>query len=238
MFINYAHRGASEYMPENTLSAFYLGLFQGANGIETDVKRTKDGVLVLFHDDILDKKTNGIGNIHDFTYKELLEFDVTGKQPDKSKKDKIVAFEDFLKYFAFRDISFAVELKDEYIEKEVLTLINRYNAGEKTIITSFNFDNLRRVKELDEKIKVGYLIKEGQDEKIEEMRVIGGYQICPSAKGLTSEYVLKIRSEGFSVRAHGVSNTEIMESVYNCNVDGMTVNFPDKLKELIDRCSR
>jgi glycerophosphoryl diester phosphodiesterase len=110
MFINYAHRGASEYMPENTLSAFYLGIFQGANGIETDVKRTKDGVLVLFHDDILDKKTNASGNISDFTYRELLQFDVTGKQPDKSKKDKIPTLEDFLKYFAFRHIAFAVEL--------------------------------------------------------------------------------------------------------------------------------
>ena len=49
--INYAHRGASEYAPENTLSSFYLGLLQGANGIETDIQRTKDGVLVLFHDD-------------------------------------------------------------------------------------------------------------------------------------------------------------------------------------------
>ncbi|MBQ8230566.1 MAG: glycerophosphodiester phosphodiesterase, partial [Lachnospiraceae bacterium] len=44
--INYAHRGASEYAPENTFSSFYLGLLQGANGIETDVQITKDGVPV------------------------------------------------------------------------------------------------------------------------------------------------------------------------------------------------
>ena len=44
MFINYAHRGASEYDPENTLSAFYAGVNMGANGIETDIQRTKDGV--------------------------------------------------------------------------------------------------------------------------------------------------------------------------------------------------
>ena len=49
-FINYAHRGASEYLPENTLLSFYTGVFMQANGIETDVRRTKDGVLVLFHD--------------------------------------------------------------------------------------------------------------------------------------------------------------------------------------------
>ena len=57
--INYAHRGASEYAPENTMSAFYLGLIYGADGIETDVQRTKDGELVLFHDDTLDRVTDG-----------------------------------------------------------------------------------------------------------------------------------------------------------------------------------
>lgn len=54
MFINYAHRGASHYAPQNTLSAFYLGLQMGANGIETDVQMTRDGVLVLYHDRELD----------------------------------------------------------------------------------------------------------------------------------------------------------------------------------------
>ena len=63
--INYAHRGASEYAPENTLSSFYLGLLQGANGIETDVQRTKDGVLVLFHDNTLDRVTDSTGRVQD-----------------------------------------------------------------------------------------------------------------------------------------------------------------------------
>lgn len=53
-FINYAHRGASAYAPGNTLSAFYLGLACGANGIETDVRASRDGVLMLFHDKTLE----------------------------------------------------------------------------------------------------------------------------------------------------------------------------------------
>lgn len=50
MFVTYAHRGASEYWPENTLSSFYAGIDMGADGVETDVQRTKDGVLVIYHD--------------------------------------------------------------------------------------------------------------------------------------------------------------------------------------------
>jgi hypothetical protein len=59
MFINYAHRGASEYAPENTLSSFFMGAAMGANGIETDIQLTKDGIPVLFHDDSL-KRVTGV----------------------------------------------------------------------------------------------------------------------------------------------------------------------------------
>ena len=56
MFINYAHRGASEYAPENTMSAFDMALQLGANGIELDLQITKDGKIVIFHDNEIDKK--------------------------------------------------------------------------------------------------------------------------------------------------------------------------------------
>lgn len=56
MFINYAHREASEYAPENTISAFNMALQLGANGIELDLQITKDGKIVIFHDNEIDKK--------------------------------------------------------------------------------------------------------------------------------------------------------------------------------------
>ena len=81
VMINYAHRGASEYAPENTLSSFFLGLLQGANGIETDVQRTKDGVLVLFHDDTLDRVSDGCGPLRDHTLAQLQQLRITGNAP-------------------------------------------------------------------------------------------------------------------------------------------------------------
>ena len=75
MFINYAHRGASEYAPENTLAAFYMGQFMGANGIETDVQETADGFLVLFHDSGLERITGVKGSVSGFKYDVLLKMD-------------------------------------------------------------------------------------------------------------------------------------------------------------------
>ena len=59
-FINYAHRGASAYAPENTMSAFKKAFEIGANGIELDLQKTKDDKIVIFHDDRIDKKSNGL----------------------------------------------------------------------------------------------------------------------------------------------------------------------------------
>jgi len=67
VFVNYAHRGASAYAPENTFLAFYTGLYMGANGIERDVQMTKYGVLVLFHEDTITRLTGAEGSASDYT---------------------------------------------------------------------------------------------------------------------------------------------------------------------------
>lgn len=98
-FINYAHRGASDYAPENTMSAFRKAIELKANGIELDLQKTKDGKIVIFHDDFIDKKSNGIGTISDYTYNELLKFDFGSWFDLKYKDEKIVLFEEFAKKF-------------------------------------------------------------------------------------------------------------------------------------------
>lgn len=73
MFVNYAHRGASIYTLENTMSAFRKALELRATGIELDLQKTKDRKIVIFHDITIDKKSNNKGKISDYTYNELKE---------------------------------------------------------------------------------------------------------------------------------------------------------------------
>ena len=203
-FVNYAHRGASEYLPENTFSAFYTGLIMGANGIETDVRKTKDGVLVLFHDKNLER--------------------VCGK---------IVAFEDFLQKFSFRDITFAIELKGADVERETADLLRKYNMSEKTVVTSFKIEYIEKFKAYAPEFSVGHLTKDVSDAEISALRRIGADEICPLAELLSKEVVERLHSEGFRVRAWGVCNEDVMRSVALAGADGMTVNFPDKLTAYI-----
>ena len=225
-FINYAHRGASEYLPENTLLSFYTGVYMQANGVETDVRRTKDGVLVLFHDATLERVTGDPRSVEECTLAELTELDVK----KDSYTDKIVIFEDFLKKFAFRDLIFAIELKGEGVETETADLLRKYGMAKKTVVTSFNFDYLKKFHSYAPEFEFGLLTKEVTPELEAELLSLGAAEICPRATLMSAEDVERWHKMGFRVRAWGVKDEEIMKFAYDAGVDGMTVNFPDKLE--------
>ena len=225
-FINYAHRGASEYMPENTLLSFYTGIYMGANGIETDVRRAKDGTLVLFHDADLERVTGEKGAVEDYTFAELLQFDVK----KNGFTDKIVSFKDFLARFSHRDITFAIELKGEGVETDTAHLLNAFDMQDKTVVTSFKHNYLKKFKKYAPKYRVGWLVKEITPEIIKGLDDIGADEICPIASALTKENVDMLHKLGFRVRAWGIKDEALMRHVIDCGADGMTLNFPDKLK--------
>ena len=234
--INYAHRGASEYAPENTMSSFYLGLLQGANGIETDVKRTKDGVLVLFHDDMLDRVTDASGAICDYTLEEIKKIKVTG-DCTTGFFDRIPTFEEFLQVFSRYNISFAIELKQEGIEADVIEMAKKYGITDRMTVTSFNYDYLKRTKELDSNIRIGWLVSDPGEAEIKKLKEIGGEEMAPTAKNTTEKTVKMLRDAGLGVRAWGIfglNGRDMMKEMCRLGVDGMTVNFPDRLFQYLN----
>lgn len=235
-FVNYAHRGASAYAPENTMAAFKKAFQIGTNGIELDLQKTKDGKIVIFHDNKIDNKSNKTGKISDYTYKELSKFDFGSWFSKEFENEKIVLFDDFMKEVSNKNLILAIELKEEGIEKEALEIINEYYNKDNIFITSFIYNALSNVRKLDKNIKIGWLIKEDINQKnILELTKISGNQICPPADLVSEEGIKLARENELSVRLWGVSNEEIMRKVYSLDIDGMTVNFPDKLNELIER---
>lgn len=232
-FINYAHRGASQYFPENTMLSFKKGIELGANGIELDLQKTKDDKIVIFHDDVIDNKSNGKGKISDYTYEELLELDFGSWFDEKYKNEKIVLFEDFAKEFFKKHLTFAIELKVNGIEKETLQIINKYKTHNNIYITSFIYDALENIRKLDSNIKISWLIEEKINQKnIEKLLKINGTQICPPANLVCENDINLAINNGLGVRLWGVKDEKIMNKVYKLNTEGMTVNFPDKLNKL------
>ena len=91
------------------------------------------------------------------------------------------------------------------------------------------------MKEVAPGLRIGYLTSRTDRKTIDSLLAIGGYEICPKAETLTHELVDEWHSLGLGVRAWGVFNTDLMKMAYELGVDGMTVNFPDKLVELMSK---
>lgn len=226
--VNYAHRGASEYAPENTMCAFEMGVAMGATGIETDVQLTKDSVPVLFHDAKLERMTGEAGSVSDYTYDELQAFRVR----KDGMEDRIPTLKEFLERFAGKGLRLAIELKQKSTAEPTVKLIAEHGAQRDAVITSFDYDELLIAHRSAPELECGYLAKEVDDQLLMRMKADGICELCPPADMITAENVRQWKAEGFRVRAWAVKSEQLMRRACEAGVDGMTVNFPDKLTEL------
>lgn len=231
-FMNLAHRGASAYAPENTLASFDKGIELGANGIETDLQKTKDGVVFLFHDDELDNKTNAKGRPSEYSWEELKRLDAGSWFSAEYRDERLLSLEEFLRRYGTEALLFALELKVPFVGKEIegiLKLIDFYDIRERVTLTSFLLDNLATTRQVDGEIRIGYLMRRIDIDVVKQLTAINAQQICPSADLITSEDVSLAKKHGLEVRAWGVKNIDLMNHALNCKVDGMTIDFPDVL---------
>ena len=140
-----AHRGAPGYARENTIESFEKAMALGADMIEFDVRRTKDHVLIVHHDEWVQD-----GSVKDLTYGAI-------RRITRTQGFDIPTVEEVLKW-SKGNIKLDVELKEESYEKELVELLTRYVEEDQFVITSFNDASLRAVKERFPDIKTGLIL--------------------------------------------------------------------------------
>ena len=136
-----AHRGASGERPEHTLAAYELALQEGADGVECDVRLTRDGHLVCVHDRKVDRTSNGSGLVSEMTLTQLRELDYgtwhPSWQPDGSAGDTtLLTLDDLVKLVLDwnRPVKIFIETKHPVrygalVESKVLALLHRYGVA-------------------------------------------------------------------------------------------------------------
>ncbi len=143
------HRGYSAKYPENTLLAFRKAIEAGADGIELDVWLTKDGEVVVIHDETVDRTSNGSGKVKEMTLEEL-------KALDFGSGEKIPTLEEVFEVVP-EDAIVNVEIKDADAVEKTADIIGGNNPG-RVIVSSFLIDALREYRKLDSETKLGILI--------------------------------------------------------------------------------
>lgn len=223
-----AHRGASAYAPENTQAAFDLALDMGADALETDVRLTRDGVLVLCHDSSVDRISNGHGQVAAFTLDELRRLDFGAWFAECFAGERVLTLEEFLALYAHR-CHLVIEIKEPGLEEKLLSLVTREGLLRGVVFTSFLLECLDNVRRLEPQASLGYLTHCFDEPTIELARLKNFAQICPRGAHVSPELVRQAHLAGLVVRAWGISSDEIQEHALQAGVDGMTVNWPDRL---------
>lgn len=218
-----AHRGYSKKYPENTLESFTAG-FEGADGIELDVHVSKDGQLIVMHDETVNRTTNGKGFIKDLTLKELKALDAGSWKHTQFKGIQVPTLEEVLVLAQrFEDKWINIEVKTdvfdyEGIEQRIIDLINQMKIKSRIVLSSFNFQTLLRFKTLDQSLKLGYLVSNPNQETIKNLR-----QLKPQA--LHSTYVFGLNLQplleelGIDWRIYTINNKEEYQYLVNQQIN-------------------
>lgn len=222
---NIAHRGASGYAPENTRAAFDLAIAMGASAIETDLRMTIDGAVVLFHDATVDRVTNGHGPVDDHTLAELRSLTV-GADAESGPQHQVLTLDELLDEYATRT-QLVLEIKDARVTEPLLDRLRARGLAESVTITSFLWYPLLTVREQAPDLAVGFLTPTFDDDIMMRSHRRGFQQVCPHVSQLTAHRVRQAKARGLRVRAFGIEHRFQIERLFETGVDGATANWPD-----------
>ena len=233
-FTNIAHRGASAYAPENTVASFDKALELGAGHVEMDLHFSGDGQIVVIHDDTLDRTTNGTGPVASHTLTQLKQLDAGAWFADRYAGERVPSLGELLERYK-GEFHFHLEIKAraEHLSERAIDLVRGYGWLDRVTITSFQREPLQQARSYAPELPTGWLVRELEDGMVAQAQQMGVAEICPHASLVTADLVDDLHGKGFMVRAYGVGDEEVMRRVVDAGVDGMTIDFPDKLAEYL-----
>jgi glycerophosphoryl diester phosphodiesterase len=246
-----AHRGGAGVFPENTLYAFQNSWKLGADVLETDVRETADGKLVLLHDKTVNRTTNGEGEVSQMTLEEVKKLDAADKFskdngqtfPFRNQKITIPTLEEV--FSALPDAKFNIEIKQPSptIDDSLCSLIREKKMTEKVVIASFSQEALDEFRSkcpevatsasTSEMTKFLAYQKSGISESFSpQMSALQTAEKLGFLQIVTKDFVENAHKLNLQVHVWTINNPEDMRRLFELGVDGIMTNYPDKLLEV------
>ncbi len=232
-FIVIAHRGASRAAPENTLSAMKKAIEYGADYAECDVFQTKDGEIVLFHDEEMERTTGQEGMIRDYTLAELKELEVGSWFSEEFRGEPIPTLQEVIQLVKGK-IKLNIEVKvsgnDPDITEKVVAIIRSESIAKECMVTSFEKPVIEKVKEIAPELTTGFIFDEEYPSDIFE----GSWEyVCCKRNIVDEEFVRKAKQNKKRIFVWTVNYPAEMKKFIALGVDGIITDVPDILKEIL-----
>lgn len=236
----FAHRGASDKAPENTMAAFERARDVKAHGLELDVQMTKDGKLVVIHDESIDRTSNAKGLVENYTYDELRKFDF-GSWKDKTfANESIPLLTDVINIIKDNNMLLNIEikpaLKSDEIEDKVIEICKSTDIIDQVIVSSFNHYCLHSIKKKCKAIETGILYQSG-------LMNVGAYAkhqvhadgIHPHKYAIVQECIKSAVKHGLKIRPWTIDNEKLFKKLAKVKyITSVITNRPEAIRKVLD----
>jgi glycerophosphoryl diester phosphodiesterase len=232
-FIGIGHRGAKGHGPENTLLGIERALALGTTHIEIDVFLV-DGELMVFHDERLERTTNGTGYLWDQSFTDLRSLNAGSgeKIPTLPEVGTLIN----------RRAGLNIELKGPGTAAPVAACIDDLvNSGwplHSILVSSFDHRQLVELKRLNSQIKIGALTASLPVDNARFAETISAFSVHPSLEFIDRAFVVDAHTRGLKVYVYTVDHPEDIARMHTLGVDGVFSNFPDRVGNLYPRTGR
>ncbi len=223
----FGHRGLSSKYPENSLEAFVKAYEGKMDGVELDVHMTKDGELVVIHDFLMNKTTNGEGSVGSIDYNEIKKLYL--KKNNIITKEKIPSLREVFEIFSGKNFEINIEIKAGYrfyknIEEKLIKCIHKYYDKDKIIVSSFDHYSLVRIKEINSSLKTGALTEAALYNPWEYLNNIYVDYYHPNYITLTENFINEANKNNININTYTVDNPNIIKNLIEKNINIIITN--------------
>ena len=226
-----AHRGASGYEPENTLSAFAKASKMGAKWVELDVMLSKDGTPVVFHDETLERLTDGSGRLDEYNYNELAKLKVKGKE-------KIPSLKEVLAFIFQNKMKVNLEIKPSRAElayetaKKAFEVVKFFSAVDdgRVLFSSFDYQSLETIRALSSSAYIGVLIDGNKEQGLFCASEIKAVSLNCSNEDATPDFIAKVLDNNLELLVYTVNEKARAEELLELGVCAVFSDLPDLMQ--------
>lgn len=238
MTLIFAHRGAAGTYPENTMISFEAAESFRADGIELDVQFTKDGKVVVIHDETVDRTTNGKGAVRKYVYEDLRKLDASYKFSEKVGFCRIPLLEEVLEWLQSNQMLLNIEFKNNKIayrglEEEVITLVRKFCLENRVIFSSFNHYSMKRCHMMAPDIQTAILYREGLHSPWAYAQKMGAPAIHPNYRYLPDTIAELTMESGVEVRPYTINEETIMRKYFDMDISAIITDYPETARALL-----
>lgn len=234
-----AHRGFSCKYPENTLVAFEKAITEGhADGIELDVQLSADGEVVVFHDESVERTTDGTGRLAEMSLRDIRNLTVGG--PAGVAGEQIPTLSEVLALASGKDFLMGIELKvypgteGEALTAAVLDLISRYNMLPRVMISSFDHRLVAALAKAEPALDTAILYSRSYKRVVSYCKRHGIKGVNPHVRRLQLNpwLVRRCQRHGLTINPWTVNRLRDMKKMLRYPVNSVITDSPDRLYEL------